>query len=312
LGACCARPAPRREPRTQEQTIGGGTKGFSYVEKRISRTHSVILATYNWPEALTAVLHGLSSQTDRNFEVVIADDGSDEPTTDVIGTARDRLPIRHVWHEHRGFRLAEIRNRAILASKGAYCIFLDGDCIPRPSFVAAHRQLAEPGWYVQGNRVSLRKEFTGRVLAEQLTPGDWSLPRWWVHRWRRHVSRTAPLITLPLGPLRKRTAQTGEKALGCNQAMWRSDLDRIDGFDAAYVGWGWEDSDVAQRLLHAGVGRKSGRYATAVIHLWHEPHYSRENRLLFETVLADNRVAARRGISALKSENDERTVEPAE
>src|SRR5262245_45497058 len=229
---------------------------------------SVIVSTYNWPEALEAVLYGLSHQDDQHFEVVVADDGSDNRTRAVIGAAY--MPVTHVWHEHRGWRLAEIRNRGIIASRGDYCIFLDGDCIPRPSFVAAHRRLAEPGWWVQGNRVSLREKFAKHVLANKIAVGEWRLPRWWLHRWRHDGSRTTQLLTLPLGPLRKRTKQIGEKALGCNQAIWRSDLDLVDGFDGVYTGWGWEDGDIGQRLINAGVGRLFGHYATGVIHLWHE------------------------------------------
>ena len=104
---------------------------------------SVIVATYNRPDALAAVLRGLEAQTDRNFEIVVADDGSGEETGRAIAAfARTtKLPVKHAWHADNGFRLAEIRNRAIRISAGGYCVFLDGDCIPRPGFVAAHRKL---------------------------------------------------------------------------------------------------------------------------------------------------------------------------
>jgi len=258
---------------------------------------SVIVSTYDWPEALNAVLYGLSKQTDDNFEVVVADDGSDERTAAIIKAARVR-PI-HVWRPHDGFRLAEIRNRAILASHGEYCIFLDGDCIPRKNYVAAHRRLAEPGYFVQGDRLMVHKKLTERILAKGLSPGEWSYLTWWPHRLRKHVSKLRPLITLPLGPLRKRVEQTGERALGCNQAFWRKDLDRVDGFDATFVGHGWEDSDILARMLHAGVGRKKGRYATGVIHLYHDS--AQANRRLFEDTVATARIRARSGLSALQS-----------
>src|SRR4051812_16734345 len=133
---------------------------------RLSGLISVVVSTYNWPEALTAVLDGLANQTDKNFEVIVADDGSDRRTADVIKAARVG-PV-HVWHEHRGFRLAQIRNQAILASKGEYVIFLDGDCIPRRNFVAMHRRLAEPGCAVQGDRILVRKKLTQRILTKKL------------------------------------------------------------------------------------------------------------------------------------------------
>jgi glycosyltransferase involved in cell wall biosynthesis len=265
--------------------------------RRLSGLISVVVSTYDWPEALAAVLHGLANQVDKNFEVIVADDGSDRRTVEVIKAARVE-PV-HVWHERRGFRLAEIRNRAILASKGEYVIFLDGDCIPRRSFVAVHRRLAEPCCAVQGDRILVRDKLTQRILTEKLSPGNWSLLTWWMHRLRKRINRIAPMITLPLGPLRMRTEQTGERALGCNQGIWRKDLDKIDGFDASFVGWGWEDSDVLARLLHAGVKRKYGRYATGVIHLHHEPALTKENRRLLDDTLACARVRARQGMSTL-------------
>ena len=113
---------------------------------------SVIVTTYRREDALAAVLRSLSRQTDRDFEVVVADDGSGPETAALVGVWKTKLgrPLAHIWHEDREFRAAEIRNRAILASQGDYCIFLDGDCIVRPNFVAVHRRLAEPGWFVTG------------------------------------------------------------------------------------------------------------------------------------------------------------------
>ncbi len=108
---------------------------------------SVIVSTYNRADALDAVLRSLSTQTDRNFEIVVADDGSRPDTGKVVARWRARagVPVSHVWHDDQGFRLAEISNRAILASQGTYCIFLDGDCLARPGFIAAHRAVVQPG-----------------------------------------------------------------------------------------------------------------------------------------------------------------------
>src|SRR5260221_12911501 len=108
---------------------------------------SVIVATYNREDALDAILRSLSRQTEERFEVVVADDGSRPATARLVEAwmSRMRVPLRHVWQEDDGFRAGEARNRAILASTGRYCVFLDGDCIVRPDFVAAHRRLAQPG-----------------------------------------------------------------------------------------------------------------------------------------------------------------------
>src|SRR5439155_1331790 len=133
-------------------------------------------------------------QTDRDFEVIIADDGSGAATREFLAWRAARLdrPLKHVWHEDRGFRAAEIRNRGILASSGDYCVFLDGDCIPRPNFIAVHRRLAEPGWFVTGNRVLLGRDLTERVLAQSLEPERWSLGTWLASRERPILSAGQP------------------------------------------------------------------------------------------------------------------------
>ena len=165
---------------------------------------SVIVTTYNREDALEAVLRSLGRQTDADFEVVVADDGSRPATAKTIETWKAKVGYRveHVWHEDRGFRAAEIRNRAILASRGSYCIFLDGDCIVRPDFVATHRRLAERGSFVTGNRILLSSGLTAVVLAENLSPEAWSVAKWVTERLRSGVNRLSALLQLPLGPLR--------------------------------------------------------------------------------------------------------------
>jgi len=267
---------------------------------------SVIVTTYNREDALDAVLAALSRQIDRRFEVVIADDGSGPKTAALVDDWRPRLgaPLGHVWHADRGFRAAEIRNRAILASAGDYCIFLDGDCIVRPDFVATHRDLAERGWFVTGNRVLLSDELTATVLREHLRPDAWNIFEWLRQRGRGGVNRLAAVLKMPLGPLRKLGADRWRGARSCNLAAWRSDLDAVDGFDASFSGWGREDSDLLIRLLHAGVRRKDGRFATGVVHLWHSEADRAElpaNDARLDAVLASHRTRAERGLSALRA-----------
>jgi glycosyltransferase involved in cell wall biosynthesis len=269
---------------------------------------SIIVLTYNREDALDAVMRGLAAQTDGRFEVIVADDGSGPATTDVVAAWASRVGGRlvHVRHEDRGFRIAEIRNRAILASEGEVCVFLDGDCIPRPDFVAAHRRLAEPGWLVAGNRVLLSGGLTARVLRERLEVERWP-PSRWMTAWRNgEVNRLAPLLRLPLGPLRRSSARAWRGVRGANLAIRRGDLDRVDGFDAAFHGWGREDSDLVVRLMRAGTRRKDGRFATGVLHLWHpESERSRlaENEAMLSAVLGSDRIRAVAGMSTLSRDS---------
>jgi glycosyltransferase involved in cell wall biosynthesis len=270
---------------------------------------SVIVTTFNREDALTASLRALAHQSDQNFEIVIADDGSRPETARVVESwaARLPMPLKHVRHEHLGFRGGEIRNRGIRASAGEICIFLDGDCLAGADFVAAHRRLAEPGWFVTGNRILLSHELTDSVLAEGLAAEAWNFSTVVRQRLRGGVNRVLPTLRLPLGPLRKLHRANWEGAQTCNLAVARADLDRVDGFDCAYTGWGLEDSDLVIRLLHAGVRRKDGRFATGVLHLWHVPNDRSQfaaNRTRLGDVIGGDRVRAVRGLSLLGVEDD--------
>jgi glycosyltransferase involved in cell wall biosynthesis len=272
---------------------------------------SVIITAYNREDALAAVLRALTRQTDRHFEVVVADDGSGPATAQTVEDWKKNAGFRldHVRHEDRGFRAAEIRNRAILACRGAYCIFLDGDCVPRPDFVAAHRRLAEQGRFVTGNRALMSQSLTATVLQKGLEPELWDLGVWIRQRIRGGINRLAPLLSLPLGPLRKLRSGAWRGARSCNLAVWRSDIDRVDGFDATFNGWGREDSDILVRLLRAGVRRKDGVFATGILHLWH-PEADRsqlpENERRLGQSLSGDEVKARQGISAVGAGADGR------
>ncbi len=233
---------------------------------------AVIVTTYNRPDALAAVLDGYLAQGDRAFEIVVADDGSGPETAEVVARYRERaeMAIDHVWQEDRGFRAGAVRNRALALTKAEYVIFTDGDCLPLPDFIAGHRRLAEPGWFVAGNRLLLSETLTRKVLAERLPICTWPAARWLEAALKGEVNRWLPLWRLPLPPLlRKLPARRWQGVMTCNLAAWRADLVKVNGFDESYVGWGLEDSDLVIRLLHAGISHKSARFASPVLHLWH-------------------------------------------
>lgn len=267
---------------------------------------SIIVATYNRPDALSAVLRSLAKQDDRRFEVVVADDGSGTPTRQAIESVREAypVPLQHVWQDDRGFRAAAVRNRATAAAHGDYIVFLDGDCVPRPRYVARHRALSERGWMVAGNRVLLTETYTRAALADAWPLHRYTLDQWRAARRRGDINRTLPLMDLRLGPLRKLAAARWQRVRTCNLGVWRTDLVHVNGFDEAFEGWGYEDSDLAVRLLNAGVRRKEGAFATGVLHLWH-----RENDRGAEGVnwnrlqhrIRDRAVRAERGLDQYRA-----------
>lgn len=264
---------------------------------------AVIITTYNRPDALAAVLEGYLAQTDRDFEVIVADDGSTDDTRKVVEAYQSRAPFKlgHVWQEDRGFRAAAIRNRALATTPAEYIVFTDGDCIPVPEFVARHRLLAEQGWFLAGNRALLSELFTRQVLEKKLPVHAWRIRRW-IRAWTRgDINRWLPLVRLPeRGAWRKLNPSKWQGAKTCNLSAWRQDLLKVNGLDESYSGWGLEDSDLVVRLIRSGVKHKSARFAAPVLHLWHKENPRRsldENRKRLEEVLRSGHVLAAAGVN---------------
>lgn len=235
---------------------------------------SVIVTTYNWASALRLCLLGLYAQTDKNFEIIIADDGSHTENSKLAQSymTDSPVPIQYVYHEDQGFRAGTIRNKAVVQSQGDYLLFIDGDCIARPDFIATHRRLAETDYFVAGNRVLLNQEFTQEVMEQSILLHEKSTCYFVELSLQGKINRTLPFLKLPLGRLRKAQPRKWQKAMTCNLAVWRENFIRVNGFDELFEGWGYEDSDLVIRLIHAGVKRKEGRFAAPVLHCWHSYH----------------------------------------
>ena len=236
---------------------------------------SILLATYNWPQALKLCLESLATQTDRHFEIIIADDGSTEDTRELIDKLKLLHPIAitHLWQEDRGFRKTQILNRAIAAAQGDYLIFLDGDCIVQPDFVERHRALAQKGYLVTGSRVLLDKNLTKQLL----TWPQWNFKNFasnlLSYRLSGGINKYWPLkIKLGDGSWRDYKAFVWRRIKGCNMACWKADAEAIQGFDESMTGWGHEDADFVFRLQRHQIKRKSGSWSTEVLHLFHIIH----------------------------------------
>ncbi len=259
---------------------------------------SVVITTYNRSDALLAVLEGLARQTDRNFEVVVADDGSrDEHRSAILASPVARtLRVVHVWHPDVGFTASRVRNRGVAVAQGRYIIFMGGDCVPEVDFIARHKQLAEAGHFVNGSRVLLSPALTQRVIAGGESLSARGALYWIGQRLRGQASKLTHLLRLPDWRGRVRRDFYWKGIRSCNMGVWRSDYERIDGFDESFVGWGHEDADLVLRLHHAGVARKNGFCATEVFHLWHKEaarnHESHNARIVRERERSDTVRAA--------------------
>ena len=231
---------------------------------------SLVLSTYQRPGHLHRSLISLSHQrgVDRQFEVVVADDGSTDGTADMVGQfARTaNFPLRFTTHEHRGFWLARSRNNGARISRGSYLIFSDGDCLFPPDFIAQHLQLRRPAAACSGDRVRMDKQSTHRLNLEAITTGAYQAWVPWGERrrllTRRIKDRVYQAIRHPAKP----------KLTGCNIGVWRHDFERINGFDERFMGWGCEDDDLAQRLRSSGVRIVSVVGRARPFHMWHPTH----------------------------------------
>jgi GT2 family glycosyltransferase len=168
-----------------------------------------------------------------------------------------------------------VRNRGVGAAQGNYIVFLDGDCIPENDFIARHRKLAAPGYFVNGSRVLLSVGLTQRVTEGLETVDGRGFVYWMRKRLAGDASKLTGLVRLPDFSGRNQARFTWKGIRSCNLAVWRSDFEKVDGFDESFVGWGHEDADFVLRLHNLGIVRKNGFCATEVYHLWH-PEASRQ------------------------------------
>lgn len=223
---------------------------------------SLIITTYNWKEALAAVLESVLRQTVLPSEVIIADDGSSADTAALITSYQQRFPVPliHSWQEDSGFRAAMSRNKAIAKASGELIIIADGDMVLSKNFIADYQRVIKPGWFIQGGRVKTNPQAAATILKHKHTPGFFSSGL---------SNRKNAISNQLLAKLFSREKNEIIKTRSCNMAFWRADLLRVNGFNNSFVGWGREDSELAVRLLNAGVRRLYLKFAAVAFHLYH-------------------------------------------
>ena len=235
---------------------------------------SVIFSTYNSPDWMEKVLWGFFAQTERDFEIIIADDGSREDTRERIArlSADSELPIRHVWQPDDGFQKSRILNKAIAAAQGDYLIFTDGDCIPRNDFVAEHLRHADENCYLSGGYFKLPM-----TISKAITKDDVTSQRVFSADWLRQQGMDIGISSLKLsskGQLGDVLNRLPIKASwnGHNSSCYKKWAIAVNGFDEN-MQYGGQDAEFGRRLRHSGVKAKRIRYSTICVHLDHGRGY---------------------------------------
>ena len=235
---------------------------------------SLIIAVYNKPEVLRLVLAGCERQSFKNFEVIIADDGSGPAVRNLLDDLRPLLPfpLVHLWHEDKGWQKNIMLNNAVRASRGSHIVFIDGDCIPSRHFLLDHWTEREEGKVLLGRRVETSERWSKALTLERIRSGEFEYLGWAevMDGLKGHSLRVEDGVRIPSALLRKLLLRNVRGMLGSNFSVAKKDLIAINGFDELYTGPGCgEDSDVQYRLSLIGITGKSLRNLAVQYHVWH-------------------------------------------
>lgn len=244
---------------------------------------SVVVPTYNRPQALRLSLSSLALQSVPPSEVLIADDGSGPETGDAIRemqrSYKNRFPIRHVWQEDIGFRKPRILNETVRQSSGDYLIFLDGDCMAHRHFIRAHVEKSDPSAILSGKRVDLGRQLTERLLAkgEVLNALNCALIIDSIRGGSRKVEEAVPIKSPLVRKLMHRDYITDDGVWGCNFSLSKQLFLDINGCDENFLDGSLEDNDLGIRVLNQGKQVRSVRGLAIIFHLWHKSSWSFES-----------------------------------
>ena len=246
-------------------------ESYNAMKKPIA---SIIMTTYNAPQHLALALAGLQVQTETNFELHIADDGSSSETSEVVEEFMQRAPFSVVysWQQDLGYRKTKILNEAIRKAKSDYFIFIDGDCVCHKDFVANHLKYRQKGYYLAGRRVELGPEYSASLTPDMVLRGELNRPNLGVllsciKKDSSYFHRCFPVYNSTLRQLLRMDQVDDMK--GCNFSVDRESLFKINGFDEDFEGYAREDTDLELRMQYLGLKIKSLKGLAVQYHVWH-------------------------------------------
>jgi glycosyltransferase involved in cell wall biosynthesis len=237
---------------------------------------SVIITTYNSEEWLKNVLVGYSVQTENDFEVVIADDGSTQATEIVVASFQDKFkyPIQHIWHSDDGFQKCKILNKAILKANSDYLLFTDGDCIPRIDFTEKHLRNKESGYFLSGGYFKLPMITSKSITFEAILNQNCFSIAWLTKKGLKKSFKLTKLYKNKYFTYFMNWVTPTKRTFnGHNTSCFKADLLAVNGFNEA-MQYGGLDREIGERLFNYGVLAKQIRYDAICLHLDHKRGYS--------------------------------------
>ena len=238
---------------------------------------SVIFTTYNHPRWLEKTLWGFSAQSYRDFEIIVADDGSSDETRAVVESLQSQIeiPIQHIWQQDDGFQKCRILNKAIVASRGEYLIFTDGDCIPHPDFVRNHVELATQNTMLSGGYLKLPLDVSRAITRQDILDGNATRPGWLLQHGLPFTPKISKLFSNRLiGALLDALTITRATWNGHSSSTWKKHIIETNGFDER-MQYGGQDREFGERLMNMGIKTRQVRYRCSCVHLDHGRDYAR-------------------------------------
>lgn len=253
---------------------------------------TLIISFYNKIECLELIFAALERQTFRNFEVVIADDGSSDSVVAAVDemASRASFKVRHVWHEDDGWRKNVILNKAVRVANSALLVFIDGDCVPSDTFLEDHYRCALRGEVSTGRRVMLTESVTAKIDKTRVAGGCMNgalfFPLLFDTLFRGKRTKMEQMVRIPYKWMRKLFIKEKNRfILGCNFSLFKDDLLKVNGFDERFVHPGYgEDIDLGNRLNKVGIKTMSRKNLMVIYHLYHKHFFTDtpENLALLE------------------------------
>ncbi len=257
--------------------------------------NTIVISVYKDTESLDLILESLSNQTIIPNEVLISEDGNSVEMSEYVAIAKNRyknLDITHLFQEDIGWRKNIALNKAVMAAKYEYLIFIDGDCVPFDNFIENHVKQAEKKIVLAGKRVELGENITKEIRSKKLTVSKLTnnywffLPKLIKDKTRHledmlHVSYKSFLVPI----IRKEV----NYIIGCNWSAFKEDILTINGFDETYtlpsVG---EDVDLGWRFRGLGIELKSCRHNANLVHLYHKKRFDSSQGIINNAILKKN------------------------